>query len=239
MNPVLLHDADEQENAEHGDHAEIEVDRHQHEQRADAGGGKRRQDGDRMDGALVEHAEDDVDGHERGGDEQRLAGERGEKGVGVALEGGDQRLRLSALLLDLPDGVDRVAERHARLQIEGYGRRREQALMVDHDRRRGDVAVDQGAERHLLRGRRIQIDIVERLRAALEARIDLEDDVVLIERGVDRRDDALAEGVAERVVDRRRQDAEARRGIAIDRGVEERSGILLVRRDIGDLRQRS
>ena len=59
---------------------------------------------------------------------------------------------LAALLLDLPDGVDRVAESDARLQIEGYGRRREQPLVVDHDRRRRDVAVDQRAERHLLRG---------------------------------------------------------------------------------------
>ena len=40
------------------------------------------------------------------------------KGVGVALEGGDQRLRLSALLLDFPDGVDRVAKGHAGLQVE-------------------------------------------------------------------------------------------------------------------------
>ena len=59
---------------------------------------------------------------------------------------------LAALLLDLPDGVDRVAERHAGLQIERYGGRRKHALMVDHDRRRRDVAVDQGAERHLLPG---------------------------------------------------------------------------------------
>ena len=65
-------------------------------------------------------------------------------------------------------------------------------------------------------------------------RIDLEHDVVLVERGEDRRDDALAEGVVERVVDRRRQDAEARRGIAIDRDVEQRSGILLVAGDVGD-----
>ena len=42
-------------------------------------------------------------------------------------------------------------------------------------------------------------------------RIDLEDHVVLVERGEHRRDDALAERVVERVVDGRGQDAVARR----------------------------
>ena len=65
-------------------------------------------------------------------------------------------------------------------------------------------------------------------------RIDLQDDVVLVQRGEHRRDDALAEGVVERVVDRRRQDAEARRDLAIDRDIELRAGIRLVAGNIGD-----
>ena len=39
---------------------------HQRQQRAHAGRGQRRQNGDRMDVALVQHAEHDVDGHQRG-----------------------------------------------------------------------------------------------------------------------------------------------------------------------------
>ena len=67
----------------HGDHAEIEMDRHQHEQCADAGRGQGGQNGDRMDRALVEHAEDDVDGDQRGDDQDRLARERGRKALAL------------------------------------------------------------------------------------------------------------------------------------------------------------
>jgi hypothetical protein len=62
--------------------------------------------------------------------------------------------------------------------------------------------------------------------------------VILVERRVHRRDDALAERVLERVVDGRREDAEARRDLAIDRDVEQGPGALLVGGDIGDARKR-
>ena len=58
----------------------------QGEQRAEAGGGQRGENRDRMDEAFVEHAEDDVNGDERGEDEQRLGGERGLKNLRRALE---------------------------------------------------------------------------------------------------------------------------------------------------------
>ena len=68
----------------------------------------------------------------------------------------------------------------------------------------------------------------------LEFGIDLQHHVVLVERGVHGRDDALAEGVVERVVDGRGQDAEARGDLAVDRDVEQRPGILLIGGDVGD-----
>ena len=80
------------------DHAEIEVNRHQQQQRADAGRRQRRQDRDRMDRALVEHAEDDVDDDERRGDQERRARQRRLEGLRVALEAGRQRGRLAELL---------------------------------------------------------------------------------------------------------------------------------------------
>ena len=58
--------------------------------------------------------------------------------------------------------------------------------------------------------------------------------MVLLQGGVDGRDDTLAEGVVERVVDRVGQDAVARRDVALDRDVEHRPGIQLVGGDIGD-----
>ena len=52
----------------------------------DARRGQGGQDRDRVDEALVEHAEDDVDGDERGQDQQGLVGERGLEGLRGALE---------------------------------------------------------------------------------------------------------------------------------------------------------
>jgi hypothetical protein len=53
-------------------------------------------------------------------------------------------------------------------------------------------------------------------RIALEARIDLEDHLVVVRRLIDRRDLARAEGAVERVLDLVEGDAELRRLVAID-----------------------
>ena len=58
--------------------------------------------------------------------------------------------------------------------------------------------------------------------------------MVLLQGGVHGRDDALAEGVVERVVDRVGQDAIARGDIALDGDVEHRAGIELIGGDVGD-----
>ena len=58
----------------------------QSRERSDTGRGQRRQDGERLDEALVEHPEHDIDGDESGGDQKRLRGERGLEGLRRALE---------------------------------------------------------------------------------------------------------------------------------------------------------
>src|SRR5258707_9461633 len=107
------------------------------------------------------------------------------------------------------DGCDRVAERDTRLQVEGDRGRGKHPLMIDYDRRRLDSAVDQSAKRHFLSAGRIHVDAFECVGAVLEPRIDFENDVILIDLREYGRDDALAEGIVERVVDGRREDAEA------------------------------
>ena len=64
------------------------------------------------------------------------------------------------------------------------------------------------------------------------ARRDLHDDVILVERVVDRRHLPLAEGVIKRVVDRAERQAEPLRRRAIDRHVGLEAGLLLVRIDV-------
>src|SRR5712672_1473638 len=70
---VLLDDTDEQDEADNRDYAQVDVNRHQQQQRADAGRGQGRDNGDRVDQALVQHAEDEVDDEERRDDEDRRA----------------------------------------------------------------------------------------------------------------------------------------------------------------------
>jgi hypothetical protein len=62
---VLFDDADEQDDANDCDHAQVAVNGHEQHQRTEAGRPQRRDDRDRMDQALIENAEDQVDDEER------------------------------------------------------------------------------------------------------------------------------------------------------------------------------
>ena len=67
---VLFHDADQQHNADNRDHVEILVKENQCEESADARRWQRGQNGDRVDEALIQNAKHDVDGDQRGENEQ-------------------------------------------------------------------------------------------------------------------------------------------------------------------------
>ena len=62
--------------------------------------------------------------------------------------------------------------------------------------------------------------------------------MVLLQRGINGRHDALAEGVIESVVDRVGQDAVARGDFALDGNIEHRPSIELVGGDVGDAGER-
>ena len=66
---VLLHNTDQQDDADQRDDAEVCTGQLQSEQRAHAGRWQRGQDGDGVDVAFVQHAQDDVHGDQRGQDE--------------------------------------------------------------------------------------------------------------------------------------------------------------------------
>ena len=65
----------------------------QRQQRAEAGRRQRRDDGQRVREALVEHAEHDIDREQRRQDQQRLRADRLAVGAGVAGKFGVQRVR--------------------------------------------------------------------------------------------------------------------------------------------------
>src|ERR1700761_4533127 len=106
-----------------------------------------------MDRALVENAENDIDDHKRSCDQNRGVGERRLKCLSIPLETRGDGSRLSAFLLELSDGIYGFAKGYPRSQIERDRGRGEHPLMVDHDRSRLDITIDQRAQRHLLVGR--------------------------------------------------------------------------------------
>ena len=200
--------------------------------------GKRRQNGQRVDEAFVEHAEDDVDDDQRGRDQRRLAAQRGLESLRVALEGRDDRRRHADLARRLVDRVDGLAERDAGLQIERDGHRRELALMGDQQRADAvAVDVDEGRQRHRAAGqRRLDVKAVERREVLLQFGQDFQHHEIGFELGEILRDLALAEGIVQRVVDRLRRNAEARSLVAVDGDLQPRRVGQQVAGDVGELR---
>ena len=90
-----------------------------------------------MDVALVEHAEDDVDGHERG-ERRAAARSRREAWNAWAVPWKLPRMRRghADLARGRLDALDRVAERRPGHEVEGQRHRRELRLVVHGERRR-------------------------------------------------------------------------------------------------------
>ena len=78
---------------------------------------------------------------------------------------------------------------------------------------------------------------MQRIGSELILRIDFENHVIFVECGVDPGDVTLAERIVERVVDRRRRDAEQCGGRAVDLNLQGPTGRLLIARDCRQLRQ--
>ena len=102
---VLLHDAHQQHDADQRHHREVLLVEHQREQRADAGRRQRGENGQRMNEALVQHAEHDVDRDRGGKDEPGLAGERLGVLGGIAGIAADHRCRHADVALGLRNHV--------------------------------------------------------------------------------------------------------------------------------------
>src|SRR6516225_11915995 len=88
--------------------------------------------------------------------------------------------------------------------------------MIDCDRCDRLLDPAKGTERHELARCRAHIQVPEGNGVELEARIELEHDVILVELCEDRCNLPLAKGVVERVIDSLRCDSQAGRGIAVD-----------------------
>ncbi len=200
---VLLDDADQEDHADQRDDAQIVVQQHQREQRADAGRGEGRQDRDRVDVALVEHAEHDVDDEDRGSDQERGRGQRRLESLGGAAERASDGRRQAQFAFQRLDAIHRLSDRYSRRQIERQRYRRELSLVIDRERLHFRGKASKAAQRHLRPVRSRNVDLRQGVRIVLEFGLRLEDDLVLVGRGVHRRDFALPERVVQGLVDRR------------------------------------
>ena len=151
---VLLHDADQQQHADHGDDAEFDARQLQCQQCADAGRRKGRQDGDGMDVALVENAQHDIDGRQRRQHQQELAVERLLEGPRRSLEGPVQGRGHADLAHRVVHVLNGIAQGFAGRQVEGNGAGHEHALVVHGERRRAVLPARHRRERHQGFGRR-------------------------------------------------------------------------------------
>ena len=191
----------------------------QREQRADAGRRQRRQDRERVDVALVQHAQHDVDADDRRQDQPQLVGQRRLEGAGRAEEASSSRWP-ACRSLARPRGSHRPPRR-----ATTPGAVSKPIVVAGNC---ATCVICSGAGRSMMRGDRPTAASTCRTPSATaewpsacgvgqQVRLRFQDHAVLVGLGEDGRDDALAERAVERVVDRRRGDAQPRRRVAIDR----------------------
>ena len=126
-----------------------------------------------------------------------------------ALELPDQGRRRAQARLRRGDGVNRLAQRRARGEVEGERHGGEDALVVDGQRLDRARHVRDRGEGDLPARRVRDVDARQRLGPGLKLPLDLEDQIRLLGRQIDIRDLRLPEGVLERRVDARDRHIEA------------------------------
>src|SRR6266436_2832358 len=191
-----------------------------------------------MNVALVQNAENDVDGYESSQDEDGFIGQGLEKSCRGPLEGGLNARRHVQFLLRGVDGVYGVAKRPVGSQIERKSDHRKLPLMIERQSRVARVKPRERAERDLRAVGRFYINIFQRIRILLELRVHFEDHVILIELSKNRGDLPLAKSIVKRVVNVGGKNAEARGGVAVDGDGSDEALIQLVAGDIAKFRKR-
>ncbi len=201
MMAFFFDDADQQNDADEGNDAEFRFAKQKREDGADTGRRKRGKNGDGMDVTFVQNTKDDINGDERGENEQRLIGNGAKKRRGRALERGLHALWHADCISNVVDCFCGVAKRGIGSQVEGNGDNRKLALVIDGQRTGAGLKARKGAQWNLAAVRGMDIDVLQRAGILLEVRSDFHYYVVLVQLGENRGDLALAECVVERVVD--------------------------------------
>ena len=181
---VLLDDPDQHHQPDERVDIELVAEQVQGDERAEARGRQPGENRDRVDVALVQHPQHDVDDADRDEQQQAEVGHRLLEGLRRSLEGRRHRRRQQAGR-DAVDVVDGGAKRHARAKAE---RDRHCRQLADVVHRLGPDRLlrrQHRLERHQRAGRRLERDRPERIGVLLILRIELEQHLVLRLRAVD------------------------------------------------------
>ncbi|VTM87260.1 Uncharacterised protein [Raoultella ornithinolytica] len=191
-----------------------------------------------MDKAFIQHAEHDIHRHDRRHHQPDGVAERRLEGEGAALELGADIGRQIQRLFGGEDGVDRIAQRVVIRDVERNGGHRELIEMVNRQRREALLDAGDGLQRHDAAPAAGQANIVQRRQPRRLPGVMLQHHAILVGLSVDGRDQPLAEGVIQRIIDIGHADAETAGAVAIDFDIGGEALILPVAADVGELRKR-
>ena len=169
-----------------------------------------------MDEALIQDPQHEIDRDQRPPDQQRLRRRVGRKRFGISRRFRVDRCWQRELQNCLIDGLRRLIELGAGGQIIGDGHCRKRARMIDDERRQPALHFDHFHQRNLRASCRWHINPRQIADIALELRVDLQHDLILVAGPVDRRDLALCKRIVQRVVDIADLDPQPRRRDPVD-----------------------
>ena len=169
-----------------------------------------------MDVVFIKNAQHDINGNQRRQDQVRLRGERRLEYLRCALKTRMNRSGHDHRAHCVLNRYDRLSECDIRRKIKSKGDRGRLALVRNGKRSHRSFVMREGAERNLLAGGGLHIDIPERVGSLLEGLSHLHHHVILVCSLVHGGDLPLAKGVVQSVIDDPRIEAEAAGRIAIN-----------------------
>ena len=131
---ILFDNANQQDDADEGHDAEVCSGQEEGEDRADTRRWERGENGQRVNQALVQDAENDIDGDKRSEDEIRLIPQRILKCLRGSLEGRVDGRGHAQVALRFFEGGNRVTQSYIWSEVEGKRDGRILALMIDRQR---------------------------------------------------------------------------------------------------------
>src|SRR5689334_1435422 len=147
---VFLHNADQKNDSNKRDDTKLHVEDEQRQNRAYTGRRQCRKNRYRVDVALIEHSQNDVNGNKSSQHQIRLIGKRTAENCGSTLKARMHAGRYPNLGFGSFDRLGCCSQRSARSKIEGNCRYRELPLMIDRYWSRGSFNAGKGAKRNNL-----------------------------------------------------------------------------------------